>query len=120
MSFPKPSTRLAALLEESLSGRPAGRRVMFGCPSFFNGDNMFAGVFGESLILRLPEDERRRLLAADPRFGLFEPFPGRPMRQYLALDGRGLAAGPELAGWLDAAWDYAGGLAPKAGPKRRK
>ena len=61
-------------------------RPMFGNLAAFVRGNMFAGVFGTTVFLRLPEEERERLIAAGSAEG-FAPMPGRPMREYVTLAG---------------------------------
>jgi hypothetical protein len=43
--------------------------------------NMFAGVFGDDLFVRLPEEEASEVKAAGGRD--FEPMPGRAMKGYV-------------------------------------
>jgi TfoX/Sxy family transcriptional regulator of competence genes len=59
--------------------------MMFGGPAYFVNGNMFAGVLGEQLMVRLDADDRAELLDADPGAVPFEPMPGRPMREYVTL-----------------------------------
>jgi TfoX/Sxy family transcriptional regulator of competence genes len=92
-------------------------RKMFGYPAAFIGGNLTAGLHQESVMVRLPEGERQDRLADG--WSSFEPMPGRPMREYLALP-------PEVAGdvaamrqWIERAAAYVRTLPPKA-PKQRK
>ena len=56
---------------------------MFGQLSAFVNGNMFMGIFGEDVLVRLPEEDREKVLGAGGR--VFEPMPGRPMREYVVL-----------------------------------
>jgi TfoX/Sxy family transcriptional regulator of competence genes len=87
-------------------------RQMFGYPCAFVGGNMFTGMHQESLIVRLSESDRAEAIS---RHGAstFEPMPGRPMREYVALPARIVASPKDLAAWMARALDYAGGLPPK-------
>jgi TfoX/Sxy family transcriptional regulator of competence genes len=58
-------------------------KPMFGNLGAFVNGNMFMGLFGSSIGLKLPEDDRARLLA-EPGAGPFGPEE-RPMRGYVAL-----------------------------------
>jgi TfoX/Sxy family transcriptional regulator of competence genes len=63
---------------------PVTVRPMFGNIAGFINGNMFTGVFGTTVFVRLPEADRAELLAiegAEP----FEPMQGRPMREYVTL-----------------------------------
>jgi TfoX/Sxy family transcriptional regulator of competence genes len=74
-------------------------RRMFGCPCFFYGGNMFAGVHQENLFVRLGDDDRAALLAL-PGAGHFEPMAGRPMREYVCVPQAVLTDRPALEAWL--------------------
>ncbi|MBI5521600.1 MAG: TfoX/Sxy family protein [Desulfarculus sp.] len=114
MKFPKADPQLAHLLEESLAGLEAHPRPMFGCPAWFAGSHMFAGVFGEYINLRLPPGpEQEEIMAAFPGAQVFEPFPGRRMKEYVSLPGRQARDGPAWRRWLRRSYDYALSLPPK-------
>ena len=83
----KPDEDLVRRLDETVAAiefdLPVDYRPMFGCPAYFTGGNLFAGVWQETLMLRLSEDDRAAVTAAGG--GPFEPMPGRPMKEYVAL-----------------------------------
>jgi TfoX/Sxy family transcriptional regulator of competence genes len=93
-------------------------KKMFGYPAAFVGGNMFSGLFQESAIVRLPEDQRSDLMQAGAR--PFEPMPGRPMREYVVLPGRIVDSPEELRRWLEKARAYAAALPPKARTRKTK
>jgi len=65
--FPKPPPALVSLFDEHLAKTKAQRRTMFGCPCGFVGGQMFTGLFGDQLFLRLSEKDRAELLAQEGR-----------------------------------------------------
>ena len=82
-------------------------RKMFGGIAWMIGGNMAVGVLGDELIVRLePGDAERALAEPDAR-----PFDatGRPMKGFVVV-----AAGDDLARWVDDGADYAASLPPKA------
>lgn len=84
MVFPKPTPGALARLEAWLPRDPRVTvRPMFGNKGAFANRQMFAGIFGDAVIVRLPEAERVALIAAGGQ--PFEPMPGRPMREYIVL-----------------------------------
>ncbi len=87
-------------------------RRMFGCPCFFWGGNMFAGIHQENLFVRLGDDERAALLAL-PGAQRFEPMPDRPMREYACVPPAMLADRPALEAWLAGSLAYVRTLPPK-------
>jgi hypothetical protein len=93
------------------------RRKMFGYPAAFAGGNLFLSLFQESLVLRLPEDDRASFLRIDGA-SAFEPMPGRPMREYVVAPPAMVARPASLAPWIRRSLDYARSIPPKA-PKRR-
>jgi TfoX/Sxy family transcriptional regulator of competence genes len=79
---------------------------------------MFAGLHQEDMILRLGEADRAQLLKR-PGAKLFEPMPGRPMREYVVVPPPLLDSETQLNTWLEKALTYTRSLPPKA-PKIRK
>ena len=95
------------------------QRKMFGYPAAFVGGNMTTGLHQDSWIVRLPEDVRRERLEAG--WSTFEPMPGRPMREYVALPDKVIADRDEVRAWVERAVEYVRGLPPKSprAPKKR-
>ena len=92
-------------------------RKMFGYPAAFVGGNMFTGLHEDRMILRLGEEDRTVLLREqDAR--IFEPMPGRPMREYVVVPEALLRSAPKLLGWLRRAEAYARTLPPKSSKKK--
>lgn len=69
------------LLDDSLAGYICEKRKMFGCPAYFINNNMFAGMHGDFIILRLSEADRDEVKAKYDEVGQFEPFEDRPMKE---------------------------------------
>src|SRR5918999_1478664 len=86
-------------------------RKMFGYPAVFLGGNMVAGLYQDTVMVRLPEAERRDRL--DAGWSLFEPMPGRPMREYVALPLELVADAAETRAWIERAAAYVRTLPPK-------
>ncbi len=59
-------------------------RPMFGNLAAFVNSNMFAGLYGADLFVRLPEDGRKRLMKEDGA-SPFAPMAGRPMKEYVVV-----------------------------------
>ncbi len=118
----KPDEELIRLLDETIAhleyDEPIDYRPMFGCPAYFTGGNLFAGVFGNTVMLRLPEDERAAAIAAGG--APFEPTRGGVMKEYVALPAHMVADRAEAAAWVRRAAAYAASLPPKQRKPRRK
>jgi TfoX/Sxy family transcriptional regulator of competence genes len=90
----------------------AERRKMFGYPCAFVNGQMFAGLHQEKMVLRLPVDERGEFLKLEGA-EIFEPMPGRVMKEYVVVP-QGLFGQPDqLTEWLIASFHYAQSLEPK-------
>lgn len=94
------------------------RRVMFGYPAAFVNGNMFAGLFQDSAMARLPPSLAERLIA-DHGARPFEPMPGRPMRAYLVLPDEIVEDEARFAETLRAAYAYTAAMPPKAKKPRK-
>lgn len=112
------SEAVVSLLETLLRQWPeAERRQMFGCPCAFVRGNMFLAAHEDRLILRLPEEERARLLG-QPGIAPFIAN-GRRMREYVAVDPSRNRDAARLSDWANRAYRYAEALPPKAGKRKR-
>lgn len=94
----------------SISG--AEPRRMFGYPCAFVHGQMFAGVHQESVIVRLPADQRAEVLRM-PGATQFEPMAGRPMREYVVLPTTVVGDPAQLMSWLERAYAFANSLPAK-------
>ncbi len=92
---------------------------MFGYPCAFVNGNMFTGLHQEALIVRLGENDRRRLID-EAGAKQFEPMPGRPMREYVALPRALLDDREKLTEVITAAKEFAASLPPKVKKPRKK
>jgi TfoX/Sxy family transcriptional regulator of competence genes len=87
------------------------RRAMFGYPcAFFNG-HLFCGLHGDSIIVLLPEARRHALLAEGA--SVFEPMPGKAMKEYVVAPAEIVADRQQLRALLSDALAHASSLAPK-------
>ena len=85
---------------------------MFGNVGAFVNDNMFMGLFGSSVGVRLAERDREALLAEDGA-GPFGP-PERPMGGYTALPAAWRDDPGSSRPWVAAALAHVESLPPKA------
>jgi len=116
MKWRKPSEELIKLFEAVTPGPPATPKKMFGFPAAFVNGNMFMGLHQEDMILRLPGGSRAELLKMNAR--IFEPMPGRPMREYVVVPASLLRDRNKLSSWAQKALEYGSSLPPKARKKK--
>ncbi len=115
----KSPPELIALFEKAITAVPeAETRKMFGYPAAFIGGNMFAGLHQENLVLKLPEADRTAFLKKEGA-ELFEPMPGRVMKEYVTVPEQVLAKPAELKKWLRKSLDYVSTLPPKQRKKKK-
>lgn len=118
-SFAKAPPELVERFGQIVTAMPAAEpRKMFGYPAAFAKGQMFASLFGDNFILRLPQAERA-LFIEQYHSHPFEPMPGRPMREYVVVPPSLLKTGAELDAWLDKAAHYAQSLPPKKATKAK-
>ncbi len=111
MDFKKAPAELVALFERISppEGDGVEHRRQFGYPCCFVNGNMFMGVFGEDVMLRLSDADRAEFLKR-PGASLFEPMPGRPMKEYVLVPRAMLNDGPEMRGLVAKSLAYARSL----------
>ena len=112
-SFEKSSPALVARFEAVAARHPEARRKpMFGYPALFVGGNYATGLYEESWVVRLGDDDLGELLAAGGT--PFSPMPGRSMKGWGALPPDVVSDDAALDGWLARACAFAGSLPPKS------
>lgn len=90
----------------------AVRRPMFGMDSGVVNGNLFSGVFGEGITLRLTEERVQELVARHEGVLPFTPM-GRRWKGYAIADAATWAGKSELASWVLEALDHTASLPPK-------
>jgi len=99
--------------EEILKEHPdAEKRRMFGYPCAFIHGNMFFGLFQESVFLRLSESDRVEIIRSGEA-ALFEPMPGKPMKEYVALSPITVSDEEKFKNWFSKSITYAASLPEK-------
>ena len=92
-------------------------KPMFGQLAAFVNGNMFTGIFGEKLYVRVGGAERDELMQAGG--GDFAPMPGRPMNGYVTLPDGWRDDPQDAARWIEIALAATAAMPPKV-PKSRK
>ena len=121
MRFKKSSPEIVARFADALPGSAlVERKKMFGYPSAFVRGNYFAGLFEETVVLRLPEPQREELPAL-ANAAVFDPMrTGRGMKDWLVVPEE-VASNPRaLAALLEAALALVATLPQKAKKPRNR
>jgi TfoX/Sxy family transcriptional regulator of competence genes len=86
-------------------------RKNLGYPSCFIGGHMFMGLFGDKMMLRLSPEDREELIAKGG--AVFEPVPGRLMKEYVTVPASVLENQTALRDWVHRSLAYGSSLPPK-------
>lgn len=115
--MPKPSEQAKAAFTKLVPGEPAVTvRPMFGNLAAFVNGNMFAGLFGEDLFVRLSDDQSapiRKLGGRD-----FEPVPGHAMKGYVMVPSTWRVKPAPVKKWIAASLEVTRKLPAKASAKK--
>jgi TfoX/Sxy family transcriptional regulator of competence genes len=111
-SMPRPGAEALAAFDSLVPAAPGvTKRPMFGNRAAFVNGNMFAGLFGDGLFVRLPEAPLQELLGRGGR--PFEPMPGRAMKGYAFVPDGWLRDPDSVAPVVADALAFTAGLPPK-------
>jgi hypothetical protein len=106
------SESLAGRIRDALARRKnVEEKTLFGCACFLVNGNVLAGVWKESLIVRLGPDEGEAALL-EPHVRAFD-ITGKPMRNWVAVEPEGVEDDEQLAGWIERAMKFVGKLPGK-------
>ncbi len=119
MEWKKVSPEMCDLLDAAMVEFSGEKKMMFGCPAFFVNKNMFAGVFADSIFVRLSPGDKERLFTEFDEAAPFEPMQGRVMKEYAVLPEQIYNNPGLLRKWLKISFDFAGTL-PFKEPKKKK
>lgn len=86
-------------------------RPMFGNVAAFVNGNMFTGLFGQDLFVRLPEEQRAELV--EEGGSEFQPMPGRAMKEYMSLPRTWQREPDRARTWIERSLAWAAGLPQK-------
>lgn len=96
---------LAARVRDALARRRnVEEKKMFGCICFLINGNALVGVWKDRLIARLGPDEGEAALR-EPHVRAFD-ITGRPMRNWAAVEPKGVESDDQLTGWIDLALKF--------------
>jgi TfoX/Sxy family transcriptional regulator of competence genes len=113
MKIPHPDDDSKEFLRSILPNDPRiAIRPMFGNISAFINGNMFTGLFGNDLFVRLSEESRRELLE-NKGASLLEPMKGKPMKEYVVIPKAWRNQHETVRIWVTRSLDWASKLPPK-------
>jgi TfoX/Sxy family transcriptional regulator of competence genes len=117
-TMPKPSDDAKTAFAKLVPGGPAVTlRPMFGNLAAFVNGNMFAGLFGDDLFVRLPEEESAKVRKHGGRD--FAPMAGRPMKGYVTVPGTWRSKPAPVKAWIKLALEQTRQMPPKASAAKK-
>jgi TfoX/Sxy family transcriptional regulator of competence genes len=117
-TMPKPTEQAKAAFTKLVPGGPTVTlRPMFGNLAAFVNGNMFAGLFGEDLFVRLPDDESAKVRKQGGRD--FAPMAGRPMKGYVTVPSTWRTKPEPAKAWIVAALDITARMPPKVAAAKK-
>lgn len=117
MKTPRPDPASVDLFKSLVPDDPhVTVRPMFGNISAFVNGNMFFGLFGDGLFLRLSDQDRRELLKNEGA-SFLEPMRGRPMKDYVLIPETWRNKPDTIRSWIDRSLAFSSKLPPKKAKK---
>jgi TfoX/Sxy family transcriptional regulator of competence genes len=117
-TMPKPSEDAKTAFTKLVPRGPTVTlRPMFGNLAAFVNGNMFAGLFGDDLFVRLPEEESAKVRTHGGRD--FAPMAGRPMKGYVTVPGTWRAKPGPAKAWIVTALELTGRMPPKVAAAKK-
>jgi TfoX/Sxy family transcriptional regulator of competence genes len=99
LEWKKAPADLVEFITQRMKDVECDYRKMFGYPAYFINGNMFVGVFGDKIFLRLSDADITEALGAHMGVGPFEPMKGRPMRGYV-FSAKNCLLSPRRLRWI--------------------
>ena len=113
MKIPKPDKASVDLFNSLVpSDSHVTVKPMFGNISAFVNGNMFFGIFGNDLFVRLSTEDQVELLKKKGASNL-EPMKGRPMKDYIILPRAWREEPQTIRSWVSRSLQWSAKLPPK-------
>jgi TfoX/Sxy family transcriptional regulator of competence genes len=113
VKIPKPDKASLDLFKSLVPDDPnVTVRPMFGNISAFVNGNMFFGLFGNDLFVRLSAEDQAELLKKKGASKL-EPMKGRPMKDYVIMPHAWKSETQTMRAWISKSLDWSTKLPPK-------
>jgi TfoX/Sxy family transcriptional regulator of competence genes len=87
-------------------------RPMFGNISAFVNGNMFFGIFGNDLFVRLSIEDQVEILK-NKGASMLEPMKGRPMKDYIVMPKIWMDRPDTVRSWISKSLEWSSKLPPK-------
>jgi TfoX/Sxy family transcriptional regulator of competence genes len=120
MPIPRADGAAKAFFEDLLPDDPRVlARPMFGNVAGFVNGNMFMGVLGDDVFVRLDEAAREELMRTEDA-GHPELMEGRPMKEYVTLPEAWRDEPERARAWVARSVEWVADMSAKVGKKRKR
>ncbi len=119
MEWKKAPAELVDFINDKMKDKNCDYKKMFGYPAYFFNGNMFVGVHGDKLFMRLSEADMVEVMSDCKDVAAFEPMPGRAMKGYIILPKTIYSDDKLFAEYLDKSINYVSSLPPKKEGKKK-
>lgn len=92
-------------------------RPMFGNLAGFINGNMFTGLYGQQVFVRLSDPEREQLLSEEGA-SVFSPMKGRPMKEYVAFPDQWIEEPDKMRHWIERSLNWVETMPEKVSKKK--
>jgi TfoX/Sxy family transcriptional regulator of competence genes len=116
---PKASKELGERLAPRLEKYDCERRKMFGADVWFVKGNMFMGVFGEGVFLRLSDEDGLSIKREIPGAGVFAPTERTVMSEYVSVPSVLSDGLDKLDEWIERSYALVSSLPVKVTKKKK-
>ena len=114
MGIPRPGDAARKFFRSVLPDDPSVKvRPMFGNEAAFVNGNMFMGLYGNGMFVRLSEEDRAEFLEGK-NATLFEPMKGRPMKEYVMIPAQLYGDAEAVRPWIARSLSWAAKIPKKA------
>jgi TfoX/Sxy family transcriptional regulator of competence genes len=120
VAWEKASPEVVSEYAPFLDGFDCMIRPMFGCTVYFKNGNMFTGVKGHEIFLRLSKVDQKLIMDESDEVQPFEPKPAFFMKEYVAVPVTKIGDRDFIMKWLNRSYQYVSALPPKNSVKRKR
>lgn len=119
MNWVKANQNMADYLEKLIINYESKKKPMFGSPVYFVNDNMWTGVKGGVVFLRLSENDRSIIQTECDEIKPFEPRPDFFMKEYVEIPDSKLTEEEFINKWLDISYSFVKNIPPKVKKEKK-
>lgn len=119
MDWEKTNQNMADYLEKLIINYESKKKQMFGAPVYFVNDNMWTGVKGSKVFLRISDEDRLAIQSECDEIKPFEPRTNFIMKEYVEIPESRLTDDEFIHNWLNISYSFVKNLPPKVTKEKK-